>query len=48
MTDGEQNRRLALFADVEHRALEAGHMVHFDAPHDLVAVTEAFLGRRGA
>ena len=43
---GQCDRRLALFADVEHRVLEAGHMVHFDVPDELVAVTAGFLGRR--
>jgi pimeloyl-ACP methyl ester carboxylesterase len=46
MPEAERDRRLGLFADVEHRAVEAGHMVHFDAPGELVAVTADFLDRR--
>ena len=46
LSDQEADRRLALFADVEHRAVEAGHMVHFDAPDELVALTTDFLARR--
>ena len=46
MSEAECDRRLALFADLEHQVLEAGHMVHFDVPDELVAVTADFLGRR--
>lgn len=46
MPDAERDRRLGLFADVEHHVLEAGHMVHFDAPHDVIALTGDFLARR--
>jgi pimeloyl-ACP methyl ester carboxylesterase len=46
MSDAERDRRLGLFADVEHRSVEAGHMVHFDAPDDLIAATAEFLDRR--
>lgn len=46
MSDAERDRRLSLFRDVEHRILAAGHMVHFDAPGDVVAVTADFLGRK--
>ncbi|MFN0089670.1 MAG: alpha/beta fold hydrolase [Acidimicrobiales bacterium] len=43
----ERQRRLALFADVEHHTLPAGHMVHFDTPDELVALTARFLDRLG-
>jgi pimeloyl-ACP methyl ester carboxylesterase len=46
MSDAERARRLALFDDVEHHTAEAGHMVHFDAPDELVALTERFLDDR--
>lgn len=46
MRDAEQARRLALFGDVEHHVLDAGHMVHFDAPDELVVRTLSFLERR--
>jgi pimeloyl-ACP methyl ester carboxylesterase len=46
MSDQETDRRLGLFADVEHRTVEAGHMVHFDAPRELVSLTRDFLARR--
>lgn len=46
MSDAETARRLALFADVEHRVIDAGHMVHFDAPDEVVALTADFLNRR--
>ncbi|MCC6434616.1 MAG: alpha/beta hydrolase [Acidimicrobiales bacterium] len=42
----EEARRLGLFNDVEHHVLDAGHMVHFDAPDDVVALTDSFLRRR--
>lgn len=46
MTDAERDRRLGLFRDVEHHVLEAGHMVHFDAPDAVVSLTADFLDRR--
>lgn len=46
MRPEEERRRLALFRDVEHHVLEAGHMVHFDAPDAVVALTGSFLHRR--
>jgi pimeloyl-ACP methyl ester carboxylesterase len=46
MSEEERERRLALFPDVEHREVPAGHMVHFDAPGELVAATSDFLARR--
>ncbi|MDA3040214.1 MAG: alpha/beta hydrolase [Actinomycetota bacterium] len=46
MSDTERHRRLGLFADVEHHDLDAGHMVHFDAPNELVDVTTRFLTAR--
>lgn len=46
MPDTERDRRLGLFDDVEHHTLAAGHMVHFDAPDELVTVTERFLDDR--
>ncbi|MFN0027746.1 MAG: alpha/beta fold hydrolase [Acidimicrobiales bacterium] len=46
MSEQEEQRRLALFADVEHHTLEAGHMVHFDKPDELVGLTADFLTRR--
>ncbi len=46
MSDEEERRRLALFADVEHHTLDAGHMVHFDQPEALVTLTTDFLTRR--
>lgn len=46
MPDAERDGRLALFADVEHRTIDAGHMLHFDAPDEVVAVTADFLHRR--
>ncbi len=42
----ERDRRLALFADVEHHSIEAGHMVHFDDPEQVVARSRDFLRRR--
>ncbi len=44
--DRERDRRLGLFADVEHREVDAGHMVHFDAPDEVVSLTDRFLRRR--
>ena len=46
MSEAELDRRLALFAEVEHHTVDAGHMVHFDAPEELVSVTRDFLARR--
>lgn len=46
MSDAERDRRLGLFADAEHHVLDAGHMVHFDAPDELIALTSSFLTRR--
>ena len=46
MPDAELRRRLGLFADVEHHTVDAGHMVHFDAPDELIALTADFLTRR--
>jgi pimeloyl-ACP methyl ester carboxylesterase len=46
MSEAELRRRLGLFADVEHHAVDAGHMVHFDALDDLIALTADFLARR--
>ncbi len=46
MSAGEEARRLALFADVEHHTLDAGHMVHFDLPAQLAALVTDFLTRR--
>jgi len=46
MRDAERDRRLGLFADVEHHVVDAGHMVHFDRPDDVVRLTADFLGRR--
>lgn len=46
MSDSERDRRLGRFADVEHQPVDAGHMVHFDAPDKVVALTEDFLARR--
>ena len=46
MTAEERDRRLGLFADVEHHVLEAGHMVHFDAAADVTELTADFLARR--
>lgn len=42
----ELDRRLATFADVEHHEVDAGHMVHFDAPDVVVELTSDFLDRR--
>jgi pimeloyl-ACP methyl ester carboxylesterase len=42
----ERDRRLACFSDVEHRDVDAGHMVHFDAPDEVIALTANFLERR--
>ncbi len=39
----EQARRLALIAGVEHHAVDAGHMVHFDAPGEVIDLTRRFL-----
>ncbi len=46
MSDAECDRRLGLFADVEHHVLAAGHMVHFDRPAEVIALTSDFLARR--
>jgi pimeloyl-ACP methyl ester carboxylesterase len=46
MSEAERDRRLRLFADVEHHAVDAGHMVHFDDPDAVVSLTAGFLGRR--
>jgi pimeloyl-ACP methyl ester carboxylesterase len=46
MSDTERDRRLGLFADVEHHTVDAGHMVHFDVPDQVVSLTDDFLGRR--
>ena len=40
MTDAERDRRLGLFADVEHHVVAAGHMVHFDRPAEVIALLE--------
>ncbi len=46
MSDEELNRRLSLFASIEHVVMEgAGHMVHYDRPDELSAVVRAFLKR---
>jgi len=46
MTDAERDRRLGLFADVEHHVVAAGHMVHFDRPGEVIDLTADFLARR--
>ena len=46
MSAAEQQRRLARFGDVEHHTIDAGHMVHFDAPEQLARLTKDFLARR--
>lgn len=46
MSDAERDRRLALFDDIEHHTVDAGHMVHFDAHDELVGLTERFLADR--
>lgn len=45
-TDEDFAERLACFRDVTHvRIANAGHMVHFDAPEELVAAIQDFLRR---
>jgi pimeloyl-ACP methyl ester carboxylesterase len=46
MSAAERDRRLALFDDAAHHTVDAGHMVHFDAPDELVGLTERFLADR--
>lgn len=44
MSDDELNRRLALFADIDHLVMEgAGHMIHYDRPRELSEVVGAFV-----
>jgi pimeloyl-ACP methyl ester carboxylesterase len=46
---GENARRVARFADVEHHELPgAGHMLPYDSPGPLAELVSAFLGRRVA
>jgi pimeloyl-ACP methyl ester carboxylesterase len=46
MSEAERDRRLGLFADVEHHVVAAGHMVHFDRPAEVIDLTADFLARR--
>jgi pimeloyl-ACP methyl ester carboxylesterase len=49
MDPDELARRIALFRDARHvEIVDAGHMVHYDKPAELVAVIREFLGARGS
>lgn len=43
LPEGERDRRLACFKRLQRHTIDAGHMLHFDAPEETAAAITAFL-----